>query len=271
MGSPNFAIMKLATFFILSLSFIALSQQKALRDPVDDFLKQILELLKQMMPEGNPALGIPPLDPFEVPHFDIPHIEEDIITADVSIENLVVRNLSTFDTKLAHLDLESLSLSLELGINDLRGDAIYNLTGNILGLIPLYGDGAIWLEIYDLDLSASAAVIINEQGFVRVTTMTLSAAFSSIKIHLENLLGGGNFGESVNNLLNLLGDYIWDQLKDILFPLLDDVLRKVINDALDGCSIADLIESGSCFRENMKRLSELVPSVEPDVSMMVLN
>merc|ERR1719495_2287148 len=224
--------MKLTTFFILSLSLVALSQQKALRDPVDDFLKQILELLKQMMAEGNLALGIPILDPFEVPHFDIPHIEEDIITADVSIENLVVRNLSTFDTKLAHLDLENLALSLELGIDLLRGDAIYNLTGNILGLIPLYGDGEIWLEIYDLDLSASAAVVINEQGFVKVTTMTLSAAFSSIKIHLENLLG----------------DYIWDQLKDILFPLLESVLTDVINDALDGCSIAELIETGACFR-----------------------
>merc|ERR1711915_239287 len=260
MGSPNFAIMKLTTFFILSLSLVALSQQKALRDPVDDFLKQILELLKQMMAEGNPALGIPILDPFEVPHFDIPHIEEDIITADVSIENLVVRNLSTFDTKLAHLDLENLALSLELGIDLLRGDAIYNLTGNILGLIPLYGDGEIWLEIYDLDLSASAAVVINEQGFVKVTTMTLSAAFSSIKIHLENLLGGGNFGESVNNLLNLLGDYIWDQLKDILFPLLESVLTDVINDALDGCSIAELIETGACFRDNMNRMRALLPA-----------
>ena len=45
---------------------------------------------------------------------------EDIITADVSIENLVIRNLSTFDTKLAHLDLEQLALALELGIDDLR-------------------------------------------------------------------------------------------------------------------------------------------------------
>ena len=45
---------------------------------------------------------------------------EDIITADVSIENLVIRNLSTFDTKLAHLDLEKLALALELSIDDLR-------------------------------------------------------------------------------------------------------------------------------------------------------
>ena len=67
--------MKFSTFFILTLSLIALSQQKPVKDPVDDFLKQILELLKQMMPDGIPELGIPPLDPFDVPHFDIPHIE----------------------------------------------------------------------------------------------------------------------------------------------------------------------------------------------------
>merc|ERR1711953_88522 len=259
MGSLHTAIMKLTSLFILSLSLVALSQQKAVRDPVDDFLKQILELLKEMMPDGVPELGIPPLDPFAVPHFDIPHIQEDIITADVSIENLVIRNLSTFETRLAHLDLESLSLSLELGISDLRGDAIYNLTGNILGLIPLYGNGDIWLEIYDLDLFASAAVLINEQGFVKVQSMVVSAEFSSIKIHLDNLLGGGNFGESVNNLLNLLGDYIWEQLKVILFPLLESVLTDVINDALDGCSIAELIETGACFRDNMDRMRELLP------------
>ena len=39
---------------------------------------------------------------------------------------------------------------------------------------------------------------------------SLSANFTDIRAHLDNLLGGGNFGESVNNLLNLLGDFIWD-------------------------------------------------------------
>ena len=67
--------MKLTIFLILTFSLVGLSHQKPVKDPVDDFLKQILELLKQMMPDGIPELGIPPLDPFNVPHFDIPHIE----------------------------------------------------------------------------------------------------------------------------------------------------------------------------------------------------
>lgn len=95
-------------------------------------------------------------------------------------------------------------------VGAVQGDAWYNLTGLIMGLFPLYGDGDIWLEIYDLDIHAKAAVILNTEGYVEITEMELSANFSSIKTHLDNLLGGGNFGESVNNLLNLLGDYIWD-------------------------------------------------------------
>ena len=77
-------------FALLSLS--ALGHGKALRDPaVDEYIAAILELLKTQMPTGGfrtcflvlrdcqfsgiPDLGIPPLDPFEVPHFDIDPIE----------------------------------------------------------------------------------------------------------------------------------------------------------------------------------------------------
>ena len=90
------------------------------------------------------------------------------------------------------------------------------MTGDILGLLPLYGDGPMYLEIYELDVYAKAAVLINEQGYVVIQSMTLSANFTDIKTHLDNLLGGGNFGESINNLLNLLGDFIWDAVRNFL-------------------------------------------------------
>ena len=73
------------------LSLSALGQGVALRDPaIDEYIAAILELLKTQMPTGDlvssswkmdsphpgiPDLGIPPLDPFEVPHFGIDPIE----------------------------------------------------------------------------------------------------------------------------------------------------------------------------------------------------
>ena len=38
----------------------------------------------------------------------------------IEIDNLVITNLATFETKIAHLDLEALSLELELTLADLR-------------------------------------------------------------------------------------------------------------------------------------------------------
>ena len=69
------------------------------------------------------------------------------------------------------------------------------------------------LEIFGLDLYAKAGLLINTEGFIEVTQMDITADFTDIKIHLDNLLGGGNFGESINNLLNVMGVYIWDQVR----------------------------------------------------------
>merc|ERR1711868_247606 len=259
MGSKRqTSIMKLVTLLLCFALFAASSGQPLVGDLVDDFLKQILDLIKQVMPDGIPELGIPPLDPFEVPPIDDIHLHEDWISADIALKNLIVKNLSTFETEIAHLELEELSLELELAIPLLRGDAMYNLTGIILGLFPLYGDGPMWLEVYDLDIHAKAAVIINEEGYLQITQMDLGANFTDIKLHLDNILGGDNLGDSINNLLNLLGGFIWDVVEQFLFPFLNDFLKTLINEALDGCNIADLITDGACFRENMLELNQKI-------------
>ena len=54
----------------------------------------------------------------------------------------------------------------------------------------------------------------------------LPGSSPDIKMHLDNLLGGGNFGESVNNLLNVVGGYIWDQVRAI--PSLNNALTHIL-------------------------------------------
>ena len=47
-------------------------------------------------------------------------LSEDIIKADILIDNFIIKNLATFTTELAHLDLEGLGLELGLALADLR-------------------------------------------------------------------------------------------------------------------------------------------------------
>jgi len=232
---------------------MVLDEREVKDDNIDQYIRDILELIKSQMPNGLPDLGIPPLDPFEVPHFDIPHIDEDIIDVDIAVEDLVVKNISTFETKQAHLDLEALTLLLQLNIADLRGDASYVLDGTVLGFLPIYGNGSMWLEVWGLELYGAAGVLINADGFLEVTTMNITAEVTGeIKLHLNNLYGDGNLGDSINNLLNVLGSFIFDLLKGILFPLLDKLLIDILNDALSTCSIADLVADGSCFHQRLE-------------------
>ena len=68
----------------------------------------------------------------------------------------------------------------------------------------------MYTELIELSITANAGIKVNEEGYVVVSGLELGLDFSSIVIHLDNLLGGGDFGETINNLLSALGPLIWD-------------------------------------------------------------
>ena len=62
--------------FITFLSCSLRSSATAERDtPIDDFLVEILEVLREKLPAGIAETGIPPLDPFDLPDLEVPNIE----------------------------------------------------------------------------------------------------------------------------------------------------------------------------------------------------
>ena len=68
-------MMKLLVTILVVVGFKGCSSNPVSRDDsLDNYIRAVLETLKASMPTGIPELGIPILDPFDVPHFDIPHI-----------------------------------------------------------------------------------------------------------------------------------------------------------------------------------------------------
>lgn len=59
-------------FHFCSLCSFATAEWKT---PIDDFLVEILEVLREKLPAGIAETGIPPLDPFDLPDLEVPHIE----------------------------------------------------------------------------------------------------------------------------------------------------------------------------------------------------
>jgi len=46
------------------------------------------------------------------------------------------------------------------------------LDGVIFSIFPVFGEGAMFLEINELDLTAKAALTLSEEGFIQVNFLT---------------------------------------------------------------------------------------------------
>ena len=124
----------------------------------------------------------------------------------------------------------------------------------------------MFLELNELSIDVQGGLLITADGFLQVSDLEMDASFQSANLHLDNLLGGGDFGENINNLLTALAPTIWNevrpleiqiflpqlffkrfyfQFKDLVFKEVNEALTKIINTELGKCSISQII-GGNC-------------------------
>ena len=68
------------------------------------------------------------------------------------------------------------------------------------------------LELNELSIDVQGGLLITADGFLQVSGLEMDANFQSANLHLDNLLGGGDFGENINNLLTALAPTIWNEV-----------------------------------------------------------
>merc|ERR550519_3243452 len=138
-----------------------------------------------------------------------------------------------------HFDIDHISegpAEIDIKIDDLVINGLSTFTTDVV-----HSD----LEKFSLDLALG---IDETSQFLQVTELKLFADVGKISLHLDNLLGPGTLGELINEILNFLGGTIWDLVKDLIFNELDKTLLHIINDALDDCSLNDIINGNPCFK-----------------------
>lgn len=209
-------------------------------DTISQYIKMVLENLKKEMPKGFPELGIPPLDPLNIPFIDVPRIKEGIADVKLKMQNLNLNGLSTFRVDKAKGDLSNLGIELEIFIPHLDGKAIYDLDGKVF-IFPLFGKGNAMLQVNDLKIKGKAAIGIQNMKQVQLTDFQADVSFSQVQIYLENIVGGGNLGDLVNTLLNMLGKLVYDKLKGVILPEINRIIKTAVNNELKKVDINDII------------------------------
>jgi len=227
--------MKFLTFLI---PFFVVAVVRA-DESVNNYIRAILQNFKGQMATGVPDLKIPVLDPLSIPTIN-EHIREGVADIKILVDGLKIDGMSKFETQKVDADLQNLRLTLSMKIPHVSGNAVYDLNGKLFKLIPLYGKGKASVQLVDLAATGSAALTITADGHLQANAFDVDPSFGSIFVNLENILGGGNLGQVVNGVVNMLGKTLFDKFKPDIRRELNKIIIGEINKALRNVKLSDI-------------------------------
>lgn len=141
--------------------------------------------------------------------------------------------LSDLTLTSLHLEVAMLKMDLRSFLPYLKISGLYDLEGVALGVFPLFGSGPYDVEVFDLVMLGGGDLDLDASGqYLQMTSLLMDTNFTTLAVNFENLLGGGDFGETINAILSQLGASIFDQVKPLVIRLLSDGIVRVVNDAL---------------------------------------
>jgi len=208
-------------------------------ESVNNYIRAILQNVKGQMTTGIPDLKVPVLDPLSVPKIS-EHVREGVADIKILVDNLKINGMSKFETQKVDADLQNLRLTLSLFVPRVAGNAVYDLDGKIFSIIPVYGKGKATVQLVDLVASGSAALTITTDGHLQATEFDVNPSFGGIAVNLENILGGGNLGQVVNGVVNMLGKTLFDKFQPEIRKALNKLIIGEVNKALRKVKLSDI-------------------------------
>jgi len=208
-------------------------------DSLDNYIRAILDNLRDQMPVGLPDLNIPVLDPLRIGDIDVNH-QDSKIEINLKIAGLTINKLSKFQIKNLTSDMSSMQFHIVIGFPDLDASASYDLKGKVFKLLPLYGTGPATFIAHDLVIQTTATIEITSEFRLQLTSFSHDISFSGIDLNLQNFLGGGALGDTVNQLISMFGPKIFDANKGKFENALNDIILKEVNGQLKNFDISNL-------------------------------
>ncbi|XP_052130008.1 uncharacterized protein LOC127751071 [Frankliniella occidentalis] len=242
--------------------------------PQEEQAMQILESFKAMMKDGRPDFSIPVLDPAVVHKLAI-DANHALLTAKIIATDASVQGVSDFTVKKISQVGDTNKLVVDVAIPDIEISSRFEMRGKVYLPLPISvnDNGPLQLNITDLNLSATIEVINNSDGSYNIKSVTMDSwSFNTIKIQLDNLLGGGFWGRKANDLLNKILPVLVENDRPKINARLENVVKNLFNAYIDGLAgktaadlTAQLQEISELFRSAMKsgRADINIPVMDP--------
>ncbi|XP_050358485.1 uncharacterized protein LOC126778823 [Nymphalis io] len=170
---------------------------------VDALINQLINIIRSLINNGIGIIGIPPLDPLTLDNFHL-LIPAGLINLDLQLKNIFVGGLGKFVVHKSKLNLRDLSFDVDISVPRLDIKAgLYNLTGDLLTAIPIYGKGKAEFVVEDFRIKAIFFLKQSDNEKSVIIDRIEGATFEipSFKSDLDGVIGGGDIDTIVNAIV----------------------------------------------------------------------
>jgi len=217
--------------------------QNSVRDEsVDNYITMVIENFAIAMKTGIPILGIPILDPVNISKLSLPDIETSAFILHANASDISVSDTSSFTPTYVHVDFDTDVMYLDLHFIRIRVDGWYWCDG-MMGLIfPIFGEGAFYINVNSINSTGLGGVYVTPDNHLQITELSLILEFDKLEMFFDNFLGGGSFGEEMNEALSLLAETIIKALLPLLNTAILPAFVEFLNSALMQNTIQEIID-----------------------------
>lgn len=192
----------------------------------DDCLVLYINKFRTHLVNGIPEMNIPRVEPTVVDIVNFPP-DSALIQGKAVLDNLSIKGLSNYTIGSAVTDVPQQMVTIKIHYPSLNVDGHYELDGTML-LLPVKGDGGVTLDF----TNANGIVHLNierDGTGVRVSKVDIDFDAEKIVFRLENLLGGQEVGEAINNLINDNSQNLIKELKPALNAKLGEIVSNILS------------------------------------------
>lgn len=116
----------------------------------------------------------------------------------LEVDDLIMKHLSNFTIDRAKLSLMGPTITVNLSIPEIYTTGSYNMSGMLGDLFPLRGDGPFTLTVYDFRIYVNTVIGYSKGLYMKIFDLDFS--LRSIRINLQNFMGGHKIGDLMNQV-----------------------------------------------------------------------
>ncbi|XP_063224228.1 uncharacterized protein LOC134532029 [Bacillus rossius redtenbacheri] len=185
----------------------------------DAVLARGLDGSRGLLRRAHPLLGLPALDPCLLRRVDASHRLPGVSEMKGHLSDVTVRGLSAYRVRRLAVNWADSTADLGLSFPEIDVDGSYSVKGTFAEFLPVFGEGPFRVNIRDLELNTVVCLSYLNKT-LSVDALDLDYKFKHFESKFAGLMGGGQTGEAVNEVINEKAPQLLVALSPVLKPLL---------------------------------------------------